>query len=146
MFFKTVVHFFPSPLSSFFPQRPTLHWTRGRGDTLWMKPQTLYRYFKPFSHILRWWIAQLTILTLNLLHHFDYFLISIYCLWQLLKPHNLRIFIFSHTHLLSLFSLSLSLSMVVSARGVWGQKGLLAPVGLLRWLAPSPSPLPSLCM
>lgn len=39
---------------------------------------------------------------------------------------------------------SFSFSGCLSARGVWGQKGVLAPVGLLRWLAlpPLPSTLP----
>lgn len=116
-----------------FPQRPTLHWTRGRGDILWMKPQTLYRYLKShWPHLLDCSINITNFQPLPLKFP-SYTLAAIntsqflHFLFLLPPPHNL-----------------ISFSGCLSARGVWGQKGLLALVGLLRRLAPSP--LLSLCM
>lgn len=68
-----------------------------------------------------------------------------------LKPFPLAAFntitdIFLFSRSLPVPPLSLSFSGCLSARGVWGQKGLLAPVGLLRWLAlPPPLYPPSAC-
>lgn len=58
-------------LLAVFPQRLTLHWTRGRGDTLWMRPQILYRYFHMLTilHLL-----DCTTLTPDRLHHCEEFL------------------------------------------------------------------------
>lgn len=52
-----------------FPQRPTLHWIRGRGDTLSMTPQTLYRCFTSLLHSLScclYWTNPHRYLTFNL--------------------------------------------------------------------------------
>lgn len=117
----------------YFPQRPTLHWTRERGDILWMKPQTLYRYLKSSSPYLLdcpFNITNFQFLPLNFPNctlaafntsQFWHFL------FLLSPPHHL-----------------ISFSGCLSARGVWGQKGLVALVGLLRWLAPPPFS-PSAC-
>lgn len=72
-------------------------------------------------------MSHLTTLTPNLSHQYQYFLTSTFSFFgQLFKASQL---LFLLTHFL------FSFSGCLSARGVWGQKGLLAPVGLLRWLA-----------
>lgn len=121
------ITFFPSLLWSFFPQRPTLHWTRGRGDILWMKPLTLYRYLKsccPHSLNRSFNITNFQSLPLN----FPNYTLAAFNTSQFL---NFLFLLSPPRHLVST-------SGCLTARGVWGQKGLLALVGLLRRLGPPP--------
>lgn len=118
----------------FFPQRPTLHWTRGRGDILWMKPLTLYRYLKsccPHSLNRSFNITNFQSLPLK----FPNYTLAAFNTSQFLNFSVLAV----------PFSPSYFISGCLSARGVWGQKGLLALVGLLRRLAPPPPFSPSAC-